>query len=482
MSAINIKERSFVTKSLYLISICMIMIYIYISCYDKPYKSVALLPIAYFISNSFYSIKIKKNNTYKGGFIYKVSLIVIFIRYVVTPLSIALTKNFYYNDVYTSKSSINLAVILMIFELICVYISLYIFCNLFSKRYRKDITVKVEMPKHKFIFIIFIIFGTIAVILVEPNLIIPNNFLVLSKDFQKVHLELAYDGIYSTLANTVKPIIFLVLFSMLKEKYDLHNRKIYIVLSFVLVIVLMSMYTGTERWEIIFAGIIGLYILVISFNKIPKSLIIVTVVIMLISFISVSLYKFSWTVQNSKNPVFDVIIEMSGMFQDYFSGPRGVANSIEMYKIYRRDIGLFTFINDFIGSIPIIAGFVNQSDRINVYYNLYNSISNNTLNIPMIGIGYSYFTVFPPIFTVICQYFIVKIDYKIKISKSIEYKYLYLYLGLFLSMCQGFNTQIIFAKFLIPFLPLLLIYKINDRVCIKKVENYKNMHIVDEGL
>ncbi len=446
----------------------MIAVLIFIICYDKPYKVIALLPFSYMVINIFYNHQIQKNNKYTGGFIYRITLIVIFIRYVVTPLSIALAGKFYRSNVYTSNESINLAILIMIFELICVYLTLYIARNYYSKRYKNIIANKVEMINHKFVLILFVLIGTAIVLLVEPNLIIPTDFLVLNEDYRKIQLDIAYEGLYFTLANIVKPIIFLILFSRLKEKYDLNNRKIYIWMSFILVILFMGMKTGTARWEIVFAGIIALYLLKITYSKIPKSLVLGIIVVMFISFLSISLYKFSWMVQTSTNPVKDIIIEMFSMFQSYFSGPIVVANSIEMQNVYRRYIDLSTFINDFIGSIPVISRYVDQSDRINVYFNMYHNLSNTPLIIPMVGIGYSYFPIFPPIFTVICEWFVIKVDYNLETSKSIEYKYLYLYFGLYLSMCLGFNTQIVFSKFLMFFLPLLFLFKVNEVICLKK--------------
>lgn len=438
-------------------------------CYDKPYKLIAFLPFSYMVVNFFYKYKMKKNyNKYTGGFIHKVALIVIFIRFVITPLSVALTGEFYHSNTYTSTESINLAILIMVFELVSIYITLYLARKYYSKRYVNTISHNIEMLNNKFVLVLFVLLGTLIVFLVEPKLMIPQDFLVLNEDFQNIQLDLEYDGLYSTLATLVKPVAFIIVFSSIKKQYDSQNKKIYIWLSFFLVILLMGMNTGTKRWEIVFAGIIGLYLLKGSYGKIPKSLIVVASCAIFISFISVSLYKFSWVVQSSENPVKDIIIQMFGSFQDYFSGPRVVANSIEMERIYGRYIGLTTFINDFIGSIPVISNFVDQTDRINVYFNMYHYIPNNALIIPMVGIGYSYFPIFPFIFTIICEWLVIKIDYKLETSKTIEYKYLYLYFGLYVSMCLGFNTQIIFAKFLIPFIPLLILFKINEKICLTK--------------
>lgn len=466
-------------KSVFILLICILILGL---CYDKAYRIVALLPFSYMAVNIFYSSKQKKAGRYSGGIIYKAALTVIFIRYVITPLSIALSGKFYFYRVYTLKESIDSAVFLMIFELFSLYMTLYFARNYYSKKHESNIPDKVEMLNHKFALIIAALLGTAVVLLVEPNLLIPADFLVLGRDYQRIKLDVPYDGLYFALAELVKPIIFLVLFSVVKEKYDSGKSKACIWISFILIILLMGMYTGTQRWEIVFAGIIGLFLLRITYDKIPKSLVLGVIAVMFISFISISLYKYSWTVQNSENPVKDIIIELFGMFQDYFSGPRVVANSIEMNNVYGSNIGLSTFINDFAGSIPVISNFVDQSDRINVYFNLYHNLSNKTLIIPMVGIGYSYFPFFPPIFTAICEWFLIKVDYKLKTSKSVEFKYLYLYFGLYLSMCLGFNTQIIFGKFLIPFLPLLILFKVNERFCLKKRRKFMIKGIRQENL
>lgn len=478
----NIKRTRFnfiLLKFSQSILIFMIAALTAILCYDKPYKAILLLPFSYMIINLFYNNQISKKDKYTGGFIHRAALVVIFIRYAITPLSIAITGEFYSSRANTSSDSISFAVLLMMFELVSVYITLFVARLYYSKRLNRTIPESVKGLNHKVVLAVFSLLALIIILAVEPNLLIPSNFLVLTEDYSRVQLDIAYDGLYSSLAQLVKPVIFLLLLSNLKKKYDKNKNDMYIWFSFFLVVFFMGLYTGTQRWELVFAGIIGLYLLKVSYREIPKVLVVGIIAIMSIGFFSASLYKFSWAVQSSINPLKDVTIEMLGMFQNYFSGPRVVANSIEMQSIYGNNITLVTFINDFIGSIPILSRYVDQSNRINVYFNMYHNIHNNAFIIPMLGIGYSYFPIFPPIFTVICQWFLVKLDYKLETSKSIEYRYLYLYLGLYLAMSLGFNTQIVFAKFLIPFLPLLFIFKVNELICLKRktANEPHNLHI-----
>jgi len=437
-------------------------------CFDKEYRWIVLLPIAYMAIKTVYHFIVQQFNCeFTGGLIYKAALGAIFIRFVITPVSIALTDKFYYPNVYTSKSSINFAVILMIFELLIIYTTIFLAVMYYSKKYGTNQNNAVEMPKKYFVLIIFVILGLAILLLVEPILIIPREFLVLSKNYTKVSLDKKYDGFYYTIADITKPLLFIIAFSGIHKIYDRSKSRIFVWLSFIVVVLFVGTYTGTKRWEIVFTGIIGMYLLKKTYNKLPKSLTLGFGLLLLISFISISLVKFSWIVSNSANPVKDIIIDMFGFFQYYFSGPGVVANSIEMKEVYGRYIGLKTFINDFTGCIPLISKIVDQSNRINAYFNRYYNLSNTPLIIPMIGIGYTYFPIFPPVFTAIFEWLAVKTDFKLKRSKSIEYKYLYLYFGFYLSMCVGFNTQIIFGKFLIPFLPLLVLFKLNEKICLE---------------
>ena len=153
-----------------------------------------------------------------------------------------------------------------------IYITLYFAIRYYSARYGNIVSSNVEMLNHKFILIMFAIIGSVVVFFVEPKLLIPQDFLILREDYQSIQLDVEYDGLYSTLATLIKPIFFLLVFSFIKRQYEMRKRKIAILLSFFLVIVFMGLYTGTKRWEIVFAGIIGMYLMKSAYGKIPKSL------------------------------------------------------------------------------------------------------------------------------------------------------------------------------------------------------------------
>jgi uncharacterized membrane protein len=450
--------------------------------YDMPYRAIALLPLSYMIIDFFLNRRLKKKNVYTGGLLYKVALIVIFMRYVITPFSIAVTQIFYVTygqyTVHVTRQSINLAVLLMVIELVCVYATLYLSRAYYSNNKNNLIPNKIGLLKHKFILILFLLITIPVLVVVEPTFIVPRDFLILDSQFENTQLEVAFSGLFFMLSRIVRPVVFLAVFSELKQRYDVSRSKVYMWASILLLGLFIVYHTGTVRFELVFAGIIALYLFKLIYKKIPKFVVLSLMLMVVVGFFSASLLKFTWTVKGSDTPIKDITIEIFGMFQNYFSGPALVATSIEMKDAYINQINSSTFINDFTGSIPVISNYVDQSNRINAYFNRYTGrpYGHNTQIIPLVGIGYVYFPVFPWIFTIMCYWFVVKFDYKLQKSASIEYKYLYLYPGLYLSMGLGFNTQIIFTTLIQRFLPLFLLFKLNSKICLSKSNNEKSYH------
>lgn len=436
--------------------------------YDKEYRVIGLLPISYLVINSIRSSVFIRGEKYNGGFLYAVAQVVIFVRYMITPFTIALSGAFYARRIPTSVGSINLAVALMIYELISIYVTHFVARKYYTKRFGTAVETSATAVKNKFVLWVFLLTSLPVLLLTDTSLVFPTDFFVLGDTYMNPQLEVSNEGLFFSLAMLVKPVMFLLAFSYIKEKHDRHGGSASIWLSFVLVAVFMGMHTGTKRWGIRFTAIIGIYLIRVSYDKLPKHLLVGIVSLMCVSFLSASLYKFAWIVQGSSRPFRDIIVAMLEMFQDYFSGPRAVANSLDMLRAYGSSIGLSTLVNDYAGSIPVVSRYIDQMDRINVYFNLYHNLDKTSLIMPMVGIGYAYFPVFPPVFTVLHQWLLIRMDYRLETSRSIEFRYLYLHIGLYLAMCIGFNTQIIFARLLIPFLPLLVLFNLNRKISFRK--------------
>jgi hypothetical protein len=310
------------------------------------------------------------------------------------------------------------------------------------------------------LLVVYIIVAAVFVLSKQPALLLMDNYFIYTGNSDLN--ETSMPGMYVILSDTFKKVFLIVALIYCKKKYNKHRNKIYLLLAASSVAFNMALNTGGTRIRMVFALILGVYFLVYVFGKIPKILYIFGAVLCLVSFISVSTVKFSYAIGDSTNLVTAVLTIMSGQFQDYFAGPRLIGQMIEVHKIYGNRISISTFINDFTGSIPIISNSVNQADRINYYFNIYCNMNNQTLIAPVLGIGYCYCPAFPFFFSIIFEYFVIKLDYKMTITNQLTYKYLYAYMGYVCGMCMGYSTQNIYAQFVSAFIPLLVLFKLNN--------------------
>ena len=457
----------FMLADFFIFSAVIVFIFLFIQFDWKSY-SLVLLPLFYVIFTYMYVYIVKKQKLLNNGIIFYFAFSVIYIRYVLGPLSIAFNK-----EVLTQQVLENLlfAVILMIIELLGVYIVFYFNQKINYKRnkYKNNFEKESIKPiKNSIVLIIFILIAIGIILVVDYNMLIPSQIFIIDDNYEKKQLEIDNAGIIYILVKCVVPCLFICIFSFTLYKYRKTTNYVYILLSVIVVLMFMALKTSTSRWEMLFAMLIGIYFLKNSYPKIPKIIITIIIIITVISIISISLYKFFWIVKDVENPVFTIIKEMFFMIGSYFSGPVEISKGISMIGLYNGNISIYTFFNDFLGSVPWISNFIDQTDRINVYYNLYNGITNNSLIVPLVVIGFAYCPIFPIIFTLLAEILVMIFDKKEKLSSTVEYKYIYIYTGLYMAMCLGFNTQILFSVLLNPFMLLIILFKINEKITIRK--------------
>ncbi len=196
------------------------------------------------------------------------------------------------------------------------------------------------------------------------------------------------------------------------------------------------------------------------------------------SFMSISLYKSDWLFKEDelKNIEVKGVIEIfGGQFQEYFSGPRIVAQGLEAIEAYPGNITYLTFINDFLGSVPFISGFVNKNNRINIYYNYFlkgPSKEATTQIMPMITIGYAYFFYSLCLIFIMISVFTCLKCWDICLTKdNLFEKNIYAFFSIWTAMCVGFITQIIFGLVCPSFIPFMAIILFNKRIICKKGNN-----------
>ena len=284
-------------------------------------------------------------------------------------------------------------------------------------------------------------------------------------------LNTQFSGFVILLNSCMRISILILCFDYFKKRFDKSKHFIYPLLSCMVFVLYMALLTGTARWVILISAISGVYVLVWyypKYRKFIKGSILITLVL---SIISITIYKFFRITTQNEWQLSLLIEELLKQFGVYFSGARNVGQAIEMKASFGNSISANTLINDFVGSIPGVSSYINQADRINGYFNFYvYGVTRFTSQIiPMIGVGYSYFGfIGSPLFTTLSIYLAIRFGYFAFIEERGEFKYLYSYAAIWLALCMGFNTQIIFGWFINVYLPMYLLFRVNRQIVLFK--------------
>lgn len=447
-------------------------IYCYIANDNSLYSYLCFIPLTYAVNILWFTDKVTQKN-YGVSFVFYVSQALIFIRYVVTPFSIVFAEGLSSWSGWgpdPSTKEMLIAEILMCIEMCLVFLTQYLAISKFSsKRYIAQLqhvrAYEAEKQERIGVLCIYAIFACVLVLALQPEKLIMEQYFSYSSG--KAASKIAMEGAVEILAETFKKVFIILALILCKRGFDKKQSKVYIILAVIAILLNMMMNSGSTRIRMVFALLISLYFLNLLFGKIPKAVYIICGGVCIFAILNVSIVKFGYVIGNSNSPIKMVLSVFLGQFQDYFSGPRLVGQMLNMSKIYGDSIGIKTIINDFAGSVPVLANYVDQTNRINYYFNIYCGVKNQSLIAPMLGIGYCYCFAFPFFFTMIFEYFAIQLDYKMASTNRITYKYLYAYMGFNCAMCMGYSTQIIYGVFLSAFFPLLILFVINNKIRFK---------------
>lgn len=441
---------------------------------NSLYQYLFIIPLIYSIANITFTVFLIRTETYGLNIIFYIAYVLIFIRYVLTPFFTIFSVKFvsWGWGPNPLKGSMLFAEILMSLELIIIYCTQYFSIKYYSKRYRNIFNNQAKSftknnCDHLLVLSVYALFSGTLVLCFQPSLLSIGSLIknAITNDPTIFTGNNNLYGAFTILSDTFKKVIVIILFILLQKSYIKNKGHLYYLhlfwgISIILLSVLLNM--GNNRLGIVFALVLGLYFTRYILGKIPLNIYVVLSMGLIISVIVISINKFSYAFSLSTSPVKSVITTMIGQFQDYFAGPRLVGQMIDMKKYGSFNINISTFINDFTGSLPFISNYVNQANRINYYFNIFNGMSNQSLIAPILGIGYVYFPAFPFLFSIIFEHYVIKLDFLMTRSNKISYKYIYAYMGYVCSMCMGYSTQNIYAQFINAFIPLIILLKLND--------------------
>lgn len=462
----KVKNKNVIIKcSEIIISLCISAITFYFVEDINGYYFIFLIPLLYGIC-----CILSKRLYVQTNFTINSLHIICFIKYVVMPIVIVINKD-YYNGILTGQipeeKAVNNSIFLTIYEMITIFGMIAINYLFKSKKEIKE--TRKNKPQIEISLICVIVVGLVICLLFGETLL-PQNFFIIDEGYSNTTLDIKYDGAIKILFNLFKMLLFLIGLNFCFNKYKEEKKYRYIILSGAVMLFYLAVQTSTSRWNLLMPVIIYLYFSYLYFKEKFKIIAIVVIGTLFVSIVSISLYKFSWMFKdnNSKKSLLAVLTQQ---VQEYFSGPRAIAQGIETINGYKKNITYVTLINDYTGSIPLLSHYVNQKDRINIYYNYHvkgeNSIATQIM--PIITIGLAYFgEIGSPILLIIYLIISFRLGYYEQNTRNIFYKYADCFSILALNMSIYFNTQIVFGFLLNFSIPLIIVLKLNDYFIFKK--------------
>lgn len=445
-------------------------ILIYFLNKDNRYDLLYLLPLTY---TFLYIIFPFQPKVFRNGVGMWAINITMFIRYIITPLTIVISDFYDGFGPEVSRFLISKSIYLMIYEMVALLfvINVIAFAINSNKNVKSNNMVKRNHILRRRIFLFsFTIIAFLIVSFVNPRVLFPNNFLIISESVEKAQIDMGNPGLILVLGNLVKITSFLLIIDIIKRKSIGRKETFYAIISVIVLIITMALHTGMGRWDILIIGISGYLILKELYPKSKAIFKNIIFTVILFSICSITIYKFIGTTTINMNTVYKMIQEVMTQFQVYFSGPRNVALSIGMVD----DIGSLNFknlIEDLFGSMPLISNFINQEYRMNTLYNeyIYGRPDFIFQIIPMVGIGFSVFGfVAAPILTICFELIVLWLDSVVKKTSDISHRFLCYYAIIFTSLCMGFNIQIITNKYYAFFIPLFVLLWLNGKIYFKK--------------
>ena len=253
-----------------------------------------------------------------------------------------------------------------------------------------------------------------------------------------------------------------------KIRYEKHPTFLYVFLSMLAVSPAMMIFKGTSRFSVLVPSVAWLIILLKLYPKYKKSIIATLTSLLIIVFISITLYKqFGYTQGDEIKP--KNMNEIAYNFDAYFSGPDNMARAVDLKQSFGNYIDLNTMKNDIINNVVLISRFSDSENTSAAWFNyLFYGVKGKVDQIiPLSGQSYLYFgAIGMPLLLTITLILMMFFDSKIKNENRIEFVYIYVYLVFYLSMGMMVSFGSIYPLFTNLAIPVLLIFYFNRKITI----------------
>src|SRR5699024_1428085 len=148
-----------------------------------------------------------------------------------------------------------------------------------------------------------------------------------SDGIERVNLSIS--GLLIVIVDLSLIVIPVLILNRLKAKYDKYPSFKYVLLSMILILPLMTIFTGTSRLSVVIPTIAWLVVLIKLYTRYKKTVTAFVISILVIVFTSLSLYmQFGITTSSTQasNPI--SLSTISNTINAYFSGPHNMGMAV----------------------------------------------------------------------------------------------------------------------------------------------------------
>src|SRR5699024_5699068 len=323
--------------------------------------------------------------------------ITLFIRYIITPFYMWFNGYSIGRGATPSAGNYQMAILLMILEIIVIFITIEIFANRFYKENKKMVPKSKIKVNKNFIGLVFLLI-TLLVILIYPNLLERYSFILTATEYKgNMELNLPFGSLFPLMVSFSSILLTITILNKFYKQYELKSNSIWIYLSICIVFLMASFIVGTSRFSMLIPMVTGMYLITKLYPTHNKRIYSIFGVLILIAVsISTLVKQFGINLGEVDNDFSNVASSVSSSLQVYFSGVHNVAIAVKAREIFVNDIDFGLIVGDLLSSVMIISNyFTSEFGGVNMFnYAFYNNTISTDQILPMIGQGYLYFGFF----------------------------------------------------------------------------------------
>lgn len=425
-----------------------------------PY-GLFLVPLTYSFLIIFFPSMTKYLFSHLGVTILNITML---LRYVISPLLNSIYGVSVQNGITPSQDSYTLAIYLIIFEMITVFILFSLFHKKFYiNNVNRDLIKKTNITG--WLYVIFCVF----LIVIFPGLLDRYTFILTAETLESKELEIDVISMIPLFLQMGSMVIMVSLLNVFFKKYIKNHSGIFVFLSIVSVIFISSFIIGTSRFSIILPLVTGLYVVYLIYVNYRKVIASISIVVMFI-YVIISTYLKSQTLNSATETISSTFQGLNSDLQLYFSGITNVAVAIETSNIYN-SFQISSILADLTRNIVFINRFFTDNQNIFELFNLvyYNGGIQRDQILPMIGQGYLYFGfILAPVLTAIALLVMMYLDSKSVQTESIFTKFVFSYVTLKFGLLMMANFSNLLSFFVNQFLLLVIIFWFNNLLLKKR--------------